>query len=104
MQRSFARCFVERSSRRLAVNGDDAAERALGNCLHPLDKSVLQSARIEQRENTTKGVVGRYAIGQFEKGPQKLELVDAVFGNLDPGIGPGDDRQDGDGDDLPEVV
>ena len=48
----------------------------------------------EQREHTTKGVVGGNAMAKVEKGPKKIELVEPVLGNLDPGIGPGDDSQD----------
>src|ERR1700682_3779959 len=101
VQRTFARSFVEGAAGRFAVNLHQTSEGGFGDGLHPFDESLLQSARTQQRKDPTKGIVGGNAMRKFEKGFEEIKLANAILANLDPGVGAGNDGQDGDGNDVP---
>jgi hypothetical protein len=67
-------------------------------------KLLLELVGVEPLEEAAEGVVVRDAVGQGEEGlePVVLGLAEVLHGV--PGVGPGDDGADGDGDDVEQLV
>ena len=95
---------VEGASQRLAVDGDDLPLGRLVQGLDPAEEALLELVGVEPLEEAAEGVVRGDAVGQVQEGPQPVELGVAEVLDVVPGVGPGDDRTDGDGDDVEEFV
>ncbi|MBL8799001.1 MAG: hypothetical protein JNM56_34265 [Planctomycetia bacterium] len=104
MQRASAAGAIEGTAQRLAIDGEDAAGGGLDQGIDPLVKALLKGGRVEEGEDAPQGVMGGDAMGQSQEGLQPVELAVAILFDLDPGIGPGDDRTDGQAQDVPEIV
>jgi hypothetical protein len=72
--------------------------------LDPAEEAPLEFVGVEPLEEAAEGVVRGDAVGQFQEGPQPGDLGVAEVLDVVPGVGPGDDRTDGDGDDVEEFV
>ena len=68
--------------------------------LHPGHEAVLKLGRVNPGKHPTKGVVGRNAVGEIEKGAQPRLFEAAKFGDGDPAIGPTDNRRERNHDDI----
>lgn len=104
MDRRLARLAIMRTAHRLAIAGD---HRALGHRdggLHPGEGAGLEPVGVEGGEDPSEGVMGRNAVGQGEKGVEPLPLGLAELLHRHPLVGATDDRAQGDGEDVEELM
>ena len=104
VQGGFALGPVERASQRLAVDGDDLVLGRLVQGLDPAEEAALKLGGVEPLEKTSEGVVGGDAVGQVKERLEPVVLGLTEVLNVVPGVGPGDDSADGDGDEIKEFV
>ena len=95
---------VEGAAQRLAVDGDDLALGGLVQRLDPAEEAPLELLGVEPLEEAAEGVMRGDAVGQVQEGAQPGELGVAEVLDVIPGVGPGDDGADGDGDDIEQFV
>ena len=72
--------------------------------LDPAEEAALELVGVEPLEEAAEGVVGGDAVGQVEERLEPVVLDLAEVLDVVPGVGPGDDGADGDGDDVEEFV
>src|SRR5215467_10973878 len=88
MQRSQTARPVESPPQGLAIDGNDlvVSRRCRGrlpSLLKPSDQTALQRQRTDSLEDPPKGIMGRNAVGKFEKAPEEALLRPAELLDLD---------------------
>jgi hypothetical protein len=91
---------VEGASKGLAVDGDDLPLGRLVQRLDPAQEALLELVGVEPLEEAAEGVMRGDAVGQVQEGLEPVVLGVAEVLDVVPGVGPGDDGADGDGDDV----
>ena len=72
--------------------------------LDPAEEAPLELVGVEPLEEAAEGVMRGDAVGQAQEGLQPGDLGVAEVLDVIPGLGPGDDGADGDGDDVEEFM
>ena len=95
---------VEGAPEGLAVDGDDLALGRFVQRLDPTKEAPLELGGVKPLEEAAVGVVTGDAVGQVQEGLEPVVLGLAEVLDVVPGVGPGDDGADGDGDDVEQFV
>jgi hypothetical protein len=103
-QRRLAVGRVVRAAQRLAIDGDRGAGGQLAHRRHPGAKAALDLRRVERGKDAAAGVGRGNPMRQGQKGAEPVVFGLAKGLDLDPRIGSADDRAQGDGHDVQEVV
>lgn len=101
---SLVRGAVVAAPQVLAVNGDDLAFGKFSDALNPIEEALLEGVWINPGEHVADGVVRGNAVGQLQEALEPVVLGAAKLFDADEGIGPADDRTDGQGEDVFEQV
>ena len=75
---------IMRASCSFAINGDDIGISQGESTANPTGKTFGKFLGIDQREDSSKGVVRRDSLGKFQKSPEPLFLLLAEGCNFDP--------------------
>jgi hypothetical protein len=95
---------VVRAAQRLTVDGNNLLIDVLAGSLDPLRKAGLKCLRIEQAEEPTDRVMGRYSVLQVQKLSQPVLLGLSEAGNGRKSVGAADHRADRHNDDLVQRI
>ena len=101
---SFLASLVIGTSGGLPVNGHHLPREQFSDGLGPGDEAVLQLHWVQAGEDIAEGVVGRNAVGQFQKALKPGQLAFAEQFYMDPGIGSADGGADGDGQNVHQFM
>jgi hypothetical protein len=87
-----------------AVDGNDLQAEGGGEGMHPVGEAVVEGVRVEALEDAVEGVVGRDTVGKFQERGEPVFFSLAILSHIIPGFGAGDDRTNGDNDDIEKFV
>jgi len=96
--------MLEAVAKALAIDGHELAAGELDHRGHPLLEAAFEGLGVQSGKDIAEGVVGGDAVGQVQEGPQPGELGPAILWHCGPAVGPGHHREQGDGEDIDQVV
>jgi len=95
---------VTRAARRLAVEGDHLAVRALRRGTGPTEQAGLEAFRRQARDHVGDAVMRGHAVAKGGEPAQPLQLLAAKVLDCLPPIGAADDRKDRQQHDIDQRV
>src|SRR5271155_1684744 len=108
MQRGLGRAMIKGMTRGLAIDGCVPPRRLqmqlLTNGVDPVNKTVAKCLRVEMPEDTIECIMRGDAVGQFQEGIEKCEMVVPVGFHLLPSRGTTDNATNSGGDDVEEKM
>ena len=104
MQRPKTFGMVERTAKRLAVDGDACILEVFSQRRDPSQATLLEGLWVEQLKHATKGVVRRDAAGQLQKLSEEILLVLGEFFDFREGFTVGQHATKGHHDNVDQLV
>src|SRR6266508_4244065 len=104
MDRALSRTPVMRAAQRLAINCNYLSISQSSDSADPRDEALLEFGGVQLGKNIAKGIVRWNSVRQLQKSAQPVYIGFTTLFHFGEVLGSADRRQDGDGDDVDQLV